>query len=216
VEPYYQALFNVPVSTRPGSTFSALNLVEGYVTDSLANTGTGRNYGLEVSVEKFLSRNFYYLLSGALFESRYTAQDGIERETRFSNGLALSATGGYEYEWRARSSGKHRVLGINLRALYSGGFREMPIDLDRSRLAQATVYDESDGFTEQLPAYYRIDLRITWKRNLRRNTQSFGLDFQNLTNRQNIAFRRYDFLLDRVVERYQLGLIPLMNYRIEF
>ncbi|MDX2285639.1 MAG: TonB-dependent receptor [Bacteroidia bacterium] len=216
VEPYYQALFNVPVSARPGSTFSALNLVEGYVTDSLANTGTGRNYGVEVSVEKFLSRRFYYLLSGALFESRYTAQDGIERETRFSNGLALSATGGYEHEWRARSSGKHRVLGINLRALYSGGFREMPIDLDRSRLAQTTVYDEANGFTEQLPAYYRIDLRITWKRNLGRRTQSFGLDFQNLTNRQNIAFRRYDFLLDRVVERYQLGLIPLMNYRIEF
>ena len=92
----------------------------------------------------------------------------------------------------------------------------MPIDLDASREAQQTVFDTSNGFTEQQPDYFRTDLRVTFKRFRPSYTSTFGIDIQNVTNQQNLAFRTYDFLQDEVVEKFQLGLIPLISYRIEF
>ena len=46
--------------------------------DSMVNEGTGYNYGLELTVEKFLSRNYYVLLTGSLFDSKYKGYDGID------------------------------------------------------------------------------------------------------------------------------------------
>ncbi|MEL6251631.1 MAG: carboxypeptidase-like regulatory domain-containing protein [Bacteroidota bacterium] len=62
VETYYQALFNVPISQDPLSNFSALNLFEGYVTDSLVNDGSGRNYGVELSLDQVIETIFQILI----------------------------------------------------------------------------------------------------------------------------------------------------------
>ena len=215
VEPYYQYLFDVPIIDRPNSTFSALNLLEGYVTDSLVNAGTGENYGVEVSIEKYLSNRYYFLLSSSLYESTYTAGDGVKRDTRYNGQYGFSFAGGREFA-RTTKSNKQKIFGVNLRLVYQGGLRSMPIDLIASREAQQTVFDSQNGFSEKLPDYFRADLRITFKRFHKRYTRTFGLDIQNLTNQQNVAFRTYDFLQDQIIEKYQLGLIPLLSYRLEF
>ncbi|TAE45744.1 MAG: TonB-dependent receptor, partial [Bacteroidetes bacterium] len=80
-EPYFQYLFDVPVLSQPGSTFSALNLLESQVNDSLVNEGLGRNYGLELSLERWLRDSWYYVFSGSLYQSQYQASDGIWRDT---------------------------------------------------------------------------------------------------------------------------------------
>ncbi|MEZ4775436.1 MAG: TonB-dependent receptor [Bacteroidia bacterium] len=215
LEPYYQQLFQVPIINNPTSTYSVLNLVEGYSPDSLENVGTGRNYGLEFSLEKYLSKNYYYLLSGSLYESKFTAGDGIERDTRFNGNYVFSATGGREFD-RITKKNKNKVLGLNVRLIYQGGFSVMPIDTAASALAATTVFDETGGFSERLPDYFRADLRITFKRNRQNYTRTLGIDIQNATNSKNIAFRTYDTYLKRVVTKYQLGIIPLLSYRIEF
>lgn len=64
-ELYYQHLFNVPVSSEIGA-FSLLNAGSGYYIDrldNLQNTGKGRNYGAELTIEKFLSKGYYALLT---------------------------------------------------------------------------------------------------------------------------------------------------------
>src|SRR5690606_3211941 len=76
-ETYYQRLYNVPVTQRPGS-FSTLNEGTNYIysdEDSLVNNGTGRNFGLELTLEKFFSRGYYFLFTASLFDSRYRASD---------------------------------------------------------------------------------------------------------------------------------------------
>jgi hypothetical protein len=65
-EIYYQDLFNVPVSIYDTSSFSTLNIHGDYVVEPLANKGTGRNYGVEVSLEKYLINNFYFLLNNSV------------------------------------------------------------------------------------------------------------------------------------------------------
>ncbi len=69
-EAYYQQLFNVPISPSSTSSFSALNLLEGFVRERLVNEGTGRNYGIEATLEKNLSESYYFLVSGSFYESR--------------------------------------------------------------------------------------------------------------------------------------------------
>ena len=67
-ELYYQKLFNVPVSANDTATNSTLNIISEYLTEPLVNKGKGRNYGIELSLEKYLSNNFYWLLSNSFYQ----------------------------------------------------------------------------------------------------------------------------------------------------
>ncbi len=64
VETYYQFIYNVPVNTF-SSSYSMLNTGSTFKTDledSLVNNGTGKNYGVELTIEKFYSKGYYTLL----------------------------------------------------------------------------------------------------------------------------------------------------------
>ena len=68
IEPYFQKLYNIPVI--PGDAFSMQNLeADWYMKDSLVNKGEGYNYGLDLTLEKFLSKGYYYLLTASIFNS---------------------------------------------------------------------------------------------------------------------------------------------------
>ncbi len=214
LETYYQRLFDVPVSTNPNSTFSALNLFEGFVDEPLVNEGTGKNYGAELTLEKSLSDSYYLLFSSSLYESKYTAADGIQRDTRFNGNYTFSFTGGKEFAWDKED--KKRVIGINLRAVYLGGMRTTPINVSASEQKQMTVFDDARAFSQQLPDYFKIDLRVSLRMNRANYTSVLSLDLQNALNQQNVAFQYYDAVQDEVITKYQLGLIPILTYRIEF
>ena len=214
-EPYFQKLFNVPISQNPSSTFSALNLFEGYVIDSLVNEGTGRNYGIELSIDQDLKNGYYYMLNTSLYESKYTGADGIERDTRFNGNYLFNAVGGKEFE-RISKKGDKKMFGINISIAYQGGFRGSKIDLVASDIAKRTVFITSDPFTERFPNYFRTDLRFSFKKDKAGFTRTFAIDLLNLTNRPNVSFQRYDIVSKEVVSKIGLGLIPLMSYRLEF
>jgi len=215
VELFYQSLFDVPVSAEARNSFSALNLLEGFVAEELANKGTGLNYGLELSLQRFLSRGFFYLLNGTWYESRYKGSDGIERNTRFNGNYILNLTGGKEWA-RQKKEGRLVVWGVNLRLVHLGGFRDTPIDAAASAVAGQTVYRSEEAFSLRQPAFFRTDLRVYRKWNRRKFNSTLALDIQNLTNAENVAFSYYDTLKKQVVEKYQLGIIPILTYRVEF
>jgi len=211
IEAYYQQLRGIPVSTNAGTTFSALNSLEQFIHDSLANRGSGRNYGVELSLEKPLPGEYYFLFSSALYRSLYTAADGLERSSRYDGKYALSLTCGRE----AVRSG-NRSFGIHARILYRGGYLETPIDEALSARNGETVYMDELPFTRKLDDYFRVDLRISSKKEKPSYTRIVAIDIQNLTNRKNIAYRYYDTVTGRIETKYQLGLIPVLSLRIEF
>lgn len=214
-EAFYQSLFNVPVAANERNSFSALNLVEGRVVEALANEGTGMNYGMELSLQRLFTRGFFYLLNGTYYESKYKGSDGIRRDTRFNGNFILNGTIGKEWS-KQKKEGRLVAWGVNVRMAYLGGFRETPIDAAASATAGQTVYREEEAFSVQQPAFFRTDLRLYRKWNRRKFNSTLALDIQNLTNAQNVAFRYYDVQKMQVVERYQLGIIPIITYRIEF
>jgi hypothetical protein len=65
IETYYQDLYNVPVEVD-SSSFSLINQGSGFARffpDSLQNTGTGTNYGVELTLEKFFSSKFFFMIT---------------------------------------------------------------------------------------------------------------------------------------------------------
>lgn len=211
-ELYYQHLFEVPVSIYDSLSFSTLNIQGDYVTEALTNKGKGRNYGIDLSLEKHLGNNYYFMLNHSFYQSKYTAADGIERNTRFNGNWASNATGGRDIVLK---DGK-RTIGLHAKLLYAGGFRNTPIDLPGSLEKGYTVFYEKEAFSLQNPAYFRADLRLSMKWNRRHLTSTLSLDIQNLTNRQNIYGQYFDPLKGRLHNIYQAGIIPVLNYKVEF
>jgi Carboxypeptidase regulatory-like domain len=213
-EVYFQSLFDVPIIDDKKSSFSALNMLENFVTDTLVNNGTGENYGLEISLSKNFTGNYFLLVNGTFYESKYTGGDGIQRDTRYNGNYIFNLTGGKEFHWDKGK--KNKVLGVNAHLIYRGGFRETPIDIENSAAAGKTIYVEEEAFSIQQKDYFRIDLRIYYKKNKPKYTSTLALDIQNLTNNENAAFSYYDAQKGELVVKNQLGLIPILSYRIEF
>jgi hypothetical protein len=211
-EVYYQQLYNVPVTVNSDKTFSTLNIQNEFITDPLTNTGKGRNYGIELTLEKYLDHYFYYTVNGSLYQSKYTAADGVERNTRFNGNYLFNTVAGKEFPL----AGQRRVLGINVKIIYAGGYRTTPIDLAASQQEGYTIYKEKEAYRLQNQAYFRPDCRISIKWNRTKLTSTLSLDIQNVINRKNIYDQNYDLLKNTTVTNYQNGIIPVLNYKVEW
>ncbi|MBL0175889.1 MAG: TonB-dependent receptor plug domain-containing protein [Ignavibacteria bacterium] len=98
-EVYYQSLYNVPITTS-SSAYSMLNTGASFrpdLEDSLVNNGTGRNYGVECTVEKYFSSGYYGLCTASLYDALYTASDGVERNTAFNGRYVVNLLLGKEW-----------------------------------------------------------------------------------------------------------------------
>jgi hypothetical protein len=213
LETYYQDLFDVPVSTEENSYFSILNASHGYLNFDMDNKGTGTNYGAELTLEKFFSKNYYFLVTGSLFESKYTAIDGIERNTKFNNNYITNVVAGKEFPV---GKSKNSAIGVNLRGSYAGGQWYTPIDVEESREKDYTVRDDTRAYAAQWDDYVRFDLKVSFRRNKKKTTRVWELDIQNVTNTLNVTGDYWDSSEDAVVTYTQLGILPTINYRIEF
>lgn len=217
VEAYYQHLFDLPVSAQPERKFSVVNLTEftDFKDETLVSDGTARNYGLDLSLQEYWNNGSFGLLSGSWYRSLYTAADGVERPTRWDGRYTLNLV--YGQEWtKLKNSGKTRALGYSIAYVWLGGFRQRPISISASDVAGRTVFLASADFTERLKNYKRMDVRlyIKWERPNR--TSLLSLDVQNLLNEENEAFRFFDVVQRRSAVRYQLGVIPVLSWRMEF
>jgi hypothetical protein len=212
-ETYYQHLYNIPVKNDVTSSLAVSNNEDGYITDPLVNKGVGRNYGLELTLEQFMHHDLYFLLSSSLYDSKYKALDNVWRNSRYNGNYAFSFTAGKEFKSAGR---KNRVFGVNIRTLSSGGFRTTPIDIARSIEEGETKRIESLAYTQQMPGYFRTDLRFSVKRNRLKSTSTLALDIQNVTNRQNLGGQYFDAQSGEIKKWYQLPMLPVLSYKVEF
>lgn len=212
-EVYYQQLYNVPISPDPANTFATLNFRDGFTTDSLVNKGKGRNYGVELTLEKFFTNNYYFLATTSLYNSKYTAANGVEYNTRFNGNFITNLTAGKEFKV---GRNKNNLIGANIKWLWAGGNRFTPINLEASKQKGEAVYYREKSFEAQVPDYYRLDVRLSYRKNRPKASYILSLDIQNATNHLNVFNQYYDKDKQSIETIYQMGLIPVLNYRIEF
>lgn len=212
-EVYFQKLFDVPVTTYP-SYISMINYGGSFgssVYDSLENKGDGWNMGLELTMERFFENNFYYLATLSLFDSKYKASDGEVRNTVFNGNFIVNILGGYE--WKI---GRQDAITVDGRLSWAGGLRTIPIDLDASRVAGETVRDYTRAFESRDDDYFRLDLRLAYKWNLKNATWTFAVDIQNVTNHINPFYQDYNPETEQVEQVSQIGIIPAGIIRVNF
>ncbi|MCG8697404.1 MAG: hypothetical protein MI922_05070, partial [Bacteroidales bacterium] len=213
IEAYYQELYNVPIGVGSQTSYSLLNEDNGYVNRQLINDGAGENIGAEITLEKFFADNYYFMITGSVFDSKYKGSDGVTRNTKFNNNYIGNVLFGKE--WLVGKAGKS-AIGLNVRATHAGGQWKTPVDLEESRKHQWTRRDETKAFTERYPDYFRADLKLSYRINTKNATNVIEIDIQNVSNTLNVTGEYYSSTEDRVVEYTQLGMLPTLNYRIEF
>jgi len=215
VEAYYQDLYDIAVENDPNSSFSMLNAVSWYTERELVNQGSGYNYGLELTLERYFADTYYFMLTGSLYNSKYKALDNIERDTRFNGNYVGNFLFGKEFIFDNKP-GKSRILSINAKLSYIGARRFSPIDLEESREYGYTRVDESQAFTLQGDDIFIANLGIAYRINKRKTSQEIKLDIQNITNADGMVDQYYNSATDKIEYVYQLGMLPNIMYTIEF
>lgn len=211
-EAYYQYLYGIPVKKKPND-YSTINDMDSYSKRALVNNGLGMNYGLELTIDKSFSKNYYVLVTGSLYNSRYQGSDHIWRNTRYNGNYITSLTAGKDF--RVGKNGKN-IIGVNIKLFYAGGRRITPIDLQASIAQGSEVKDETRILEGRIADYFRLDMRLRFKQNLKKIAWQVSLDVQNVTNRLNEINRKYNPAQQKVVAKYQQGIIPVLKFRVEF
>ena len=212
-EVYYQHLFNIPVDEE-SSSFSMLNAGADFTLPNrtgITNTGTARNYGVELTLEKFFSKGYYFLVTASVFDSKYKGSDEVERNTLFNGNYVFNTLVGKEFQM-----GKNKTLSFDTKFTSAGGRRYTPIDLETSGIQGKEVRFENLAFSEQYDDYFRIDFKITFRLNGKKISQEWLVDLTNLTNKQNIFQQTYNAKANALETSYQRGLFPNIQYRIYF
>lgn len=213
IEPYYQQLFDIPV--RPGDSYSVLNRTDFYIEDALVNRGRGRNIGIDLTLEKYLSHGYYYLFTGSLFNSRYCGGDGVWHDSRFNRHYILNLLGGKE--WMLGKS-KQNILSVNAKITLQGGDRYAPIDLEATMAHpdKEVQYDETRAYSLQYSPMLLTNLSVSYKINKKRCTHEFAVKLVNLTGCQEHYGHEMNLKTGKIDEVKQMTALPNIYYKIEF
>jgi Carboxypeptidase regulatory-like domain len=225
-EAYYQHIYNIPVTVAP-SSFSMINVGSGFsrlFMDSLVNEGTGYNYGLELTVQKYFDKSFFFLFSGTIYDSKYRGSDQILRNTSYNGTYVVNFLGGKEFKVGERS-----IIGIGGKVTAAGGKRYGSVDIQATNEMKEIIFQDQ-GFNDSTFAdYFRMDLKISWRKNADRVTHEFGLDLVNILGTKNLLTLAYrppltpqDFIDQQngtflpYSQKTQLGFFPIFYYKIDF
>lgn len=213
VEPYAQFLYDVPVIAD--SSYSVLNRREFYVEEALVNKGKGRNIGVDITLEQYLSRGFYYLVTASVFDSKYKGGDGVWHNTRFNRRFILNTLIGKE--WMVGSK-RQNILSANAKFTLQGGERYSPLDHAASLAHpdKEAQYDETRAYSEQYPVMFIANFTVSYKINRKKVAHEFAIKALNVTGTEEYYGYHYN-LKSGVMERNG-NSIPISNisYKLEF
>ena len=224
-EVYYQHLYNIPVEKTP-SAFSLVNQGSGFARffpNDLQNTGTGQNYGIEFTLQKFFNKSFFFLTTVSLYDSKYRGSDGVLRDTDFNGNYIVNLLAGKEFTLGKK---KNQKLGFGAKITYAGGKRYGYVDtIATNELKEIIFYDEGYN-TLRFADYFRVDVKASYTLNAAKITHEFGLDLVNLLDvfpgykHVNYLGLTYTPNPDNPSQPYQfrtqLGFLPVFYYKIEF
>jgi hypothetical protein len=217
-EAYYQYLYDIPVSLK-NSSYSLINMGGGFARffpDTLKNTGTGFNYGIELTVQKYFDKSFFFLFSGTLYDSKYTGSDGILRNTSYNGNYVTNLLAGKEFKINEKNT-----IGLGIKVTYAGGKRYGYANDSLSRYFNEVIFIDSAFNDRQFKDYFRADIKLSWKMNAQKVTHEIGLDLVNILNTKNLLSLAYapnlaDPTKEPFAEKTQLGFLPIFYYKIDF
>ena len=107
-------------------------------------------------------------------------------------------------------------MAFNIKGVWAGGKRIIPIDLDQSIIKHQETYDLTNIYKERYDDYIKTDLRISFKMNFKKISQEWAIDIQNVMNNKNVFQRSYNPTTEEIQTDYQTGFYPMFLYRLRF
>jgi hypothetical protein len=212
IEPYYQILSDIPVIED--SSFAVINLQDSHsFYEVMINGGSGTNIGVDFTLERFLDKGFYYLVTGSVYDSRYKGGDDIERNTIFNGNYVANVLGGKEWVLGKK---KNNRLGVNGRFYFIGGNRTSPVNEEQSLIKQTVIYDNSRLYEEKFPSTSRLDLTISFTKNKPNYSSTFSLQLLNALGSVITYSQEFNFLNNQVEEVEGTSILPNVSWKIEF
>ncbi|HLP52297.1 MAG TPA: TonB-dependent receptor [Chitinophagales bacterium] len=214
-EAYFQQLWGLPVDTF-ASSYNMLNEGSGFdrfFPGKLQSKGLGRNMGVEFTLEKFFTHNWFFMFSASLYDSRLQGSNGKYYNSDFNGNYILNALGTKEFKW-----GKKRLntIGVGGKITFGGGQRYTPYDTLLSQQQTDPVVIDAERNTKQFKPYFRFDIKLNYRCNTKRYTHEVGIDLVNVAMYKNILRIQYVSPQEPAREVYQLGFLPLFYYRLDF
>jgi len=199
---------------------SANNLLELYAFNgglTFPSVAT-RRYGIELDLAGGRkTKGWYYRGNFSLLRAETEQADGSWTKDRFSVDYIAKVTVGREWNGQDRKE-RDRTYGFNLALIANGGERYGVVDAPPagSRFPRQYFHRQnlSGGYVNQIQGYFRPDLRLYKTKTRPKTTTTLALDIQNVAGVENLGNVYYDVFLERPNERFQLGLIPVLSYRV--
>jgi hypothetical protein len=220
IEVYYQDLYNLPVENNDTSYYATINEGIDYKYVELVNKGSGKNYGVEISLERFFDKNFYFLLNSSLFDSKYKSLEGVWRNTRYNNKYIVNILFGKEFKNLGKK--QNQTLTLNTKIFFEGGQRYIPLIRDSQgnvavEAENDKYFDYSKAYNDKLDNIFLLNLSVSYKFNKPGATHEIFLDLMNLTNRQARLAEYYDESKPgKVGYSTSFGFFPNLMYRVYF
>lgn len=209
-EVYYQELFDVPV--LQGTSYSFANYTTLWNANApIVNTGTGVNKGIDITLERSMVNGFYYMLSGSLYDSKYTDDLGVTRNTLFNRNYMATITAGKEFIVKGKN-----LLGVNFNATYLGGTPLTPYDEQASHEQQKVVYKENELYSIKGDSEIWMNFGITYKIPKKKSIRTWGLDMQNALLTSQMRGYKYNHRLKTIDEDKVFFIMPNFYYKVSF
>lgn len=213
IEPYFQHLYDVPVIAD--SSYSILNRSKFYVESALVNTGKGRNYGVDITFEKYMTKGMYYMVTASLFNSEYSGGDGKWHNTRFNRNFIVNGLIGKEWMF---GKNDQNVLSVNLKLTMQGGDRYSPVD-EEATLAhpdKETQYDESKAYSKQFSPVFLVNYSASYRMNRKRVSHEFAVKGVNATGYKEYFGHEYNLQTGTIEPRRIKNTVFNIVYRLDF
>jgi hypothetical protein len=108
------------------------------------------------------------------------------------------------------------VFALDVKITAAGGKRYVPINLEVSQMLGREIRDGSRAYENKYADYFRIDIKPSYRVNLKKCTLEWNCDFQNITRHDNIFQEIYDVNSKTIRKEYQLKFFFIPQFRMLF
>ncbi len=212
-ELYYQDLYDIAVENDVTSNYSTVNQKQWSTDKELVSEGVGRNYGIELTLERYFSKGFYYLATASIFESQYKTLAGSWVDSRYNGNFNANFLIGKEF--KVGSPKKNKTLMISLKGGFQGGNRYNAIDLEASKLSGEEEL-VGDNYSEKGDDIFFLNFSTAYKVNRKKTTHELKFDLLNASGNDSKVSEYYDDNKQSIESVRQWPPLPNLKYTINF
>ncbi len=175
--------------------------------DSLVDTGMAYSRGVELMLQRKMSKHLYGVISGSLFRSRYRDYKGVWRNRTHDNRYVANVIGGYRPD---------KYWEITARWVFAGGAATTPYQVWTWPGGGTANLDWNNWNGDHLPNYSNLGLRLDRRVYFHKTSLAWYFAVWNVYNRKNVRYYYWNWKDSRLDASYQWARFPFLGMEFAF